>query len=296
MPRFASPAKQANSIINALRKDRTIPSIRSGENYKERLTIIGSKAAEWGLPMLRDMSVLDCIHYLERRSEEVRQATLDTERLALQYTLELMGTLNKTKNERLPTDIKSKLDEIKTSRAYTRDQVDLVKSRMSEKYRLIVEIKLATGLRTADFYTLRPISEQPPSNRPANAEKFLGRDGLSYTTDSKGGLIREVRIPEHLAEKLERFRLDEPVKVVDRGVSYNKHYDITAGKLLSNAFGQASIRALGWSRGVHGLRHTYAQERMKELQNHGLSYERALETVSQELGHFSPNTTLAYLR
>jgi len=297
MPRFASPAKQANSIINALRKDKTIPSIRSGENYKERLTIIGSKAAEWGLPMLRAMSVQDCINYLERRGEEVQQATLNTERLALQYTLELMGTLDKTKNERLPV-VKSELDEIKTSRAYTRDQVELIKERMGPKYQLLLDIYLETGLRAADIFTLLPIEEQTPSDRPANEEKFLGRgrNGVPYSTDSKGGLVREVRLPPHLAERLEQFRLDKPVTIVDRDVRLEKNYDLPGGKQLSNAFYRASIRALGWSRGLHGLRHTFAQERMTELQNHGLKYERALETVSQELGHFSPNTTLVYLR
>ena len=35
---------------------------------------------------------------------------------------------------------------------------------------------------------------------------------------------------------------------------------------------------------------------MIELQNQGLTRDRALETVSQELGHFRPEITEVYLR
>ena len=58
----------------------------------------------------------------------------------------------------------------------------------------------------------------------------------------------------------------------------------------------ASDRTMGRSTGAHGLRHSYAQERMTELQNRGLLREVALETVSQEMGHFRPEITEAYLR
>ncbi len=37
---------------------------------------------------------------------------------------------------------------------------------------------------------------------------------------------------------------------------------------------------------AHGLRHSYAQERMQELLGRGVSYNQARELVSQELGHF----------
>lgn len=53
---------------------------------------------------------------------------------------------------------------------------------------------------------------------------------------------------------------------------------------------------MGRSTGAHGLRHSYAQERMTELQNRGLSRDAALETVSQEMGHFRPEITETYLR
>ncbi len=53
---------------------------------------------------------------------------------------------------------------------------------------------------------------------------------------------------------------------------------------------------LGRSTGAHGLRHSYAQERLDELQRAGLSQDLALTTVSQEMGHFRAEITETYLR
>ena len=64
----------------------------------------------------------------------------------------------------------------------------------------------------------------------------------------------------------------------------------------SKAFGAASARALGWSHGAHGLRHSYAQERMAELQASGFDYAAAREIVSQELGHFRGDVVEVHLR
>jgi len=63
-----------------------------------------------------------------------------------------------------------------------------------------------------------------------------------------------------------------------------------------NSTTKASTRALGWTFGAHGIRHTYAQKRMIELQNLGWKYDSALAVVSQEMGHFRPEITEVYLR
>ena len=71
---------------------------------------------------------------------------------------------------------------------------------------------------------------------------------------------------------------------------------ISGGKNWSNSFSAASKRVLGWSFGAHGVRHSYAQNRMDELQQRGFLYPVALEIVSQALGHFRPDITEVYLR
>ena len=108
--------------------------------------------------------------------------------------------------------------------------------------------------------------------------------------------MREVALPRDLANRLESRRLDEPQRVTDRGIYYQQLYNLGAGKAWSQSVGDASTRALGWSTGAHGLRHAYAQERMKELQNQGKNYYAAREIVSQELGHFRGDVVETYLR
>ena len=117
-----------------------------------------------------------------------------------------------------------------------------------------------------------------------------------YTVEGKGGLVREVLIPRELAERLEARRLEAPQRITDRGIHYTPHYDLGAGKAWSQSFTTASERALGWSTGAHGLRHSYVQERMNELQERSMTYRAALSTVSQELGHFREDITEVYLR
>ncbi|WP_310619439.1 hypothetical protein [Flexibacterium corallicola] len=100
-----------------------------------------------------------------------------------------------------------------------------------------------------------------------------------------------------MVQELEARRLAQPKRVCDRKIRYWQHYDIGGGNAWSSSFTEASKRALGWSKGGHGLRHSYAQERMIELQVElFLEWSLALETVSQEMGHFRPDITLTYLR
>ena len=161
---------------------------------------------------------------------------------------------------------------------------------------LSTEIAYAAGLRGHELLTIRRIEERDPSSRSELAEKFQGREGKRYTVKGKGGLVREVCIPSNLAQQLESRRLKSPVKVTDRSVHYAKYYDINGGKNWSSSFTQASKRTLGWSSGAHGLRHSYAQERMHELQSSGMKRDLALEVVSQEMGHFRKDITEIYLR
>ncbi|MEZ8991532.1 hypothetical protein [Vibrio breoganii] len=89
--------------------------------------------------------------------------------------------------------------------------------------------------------------------------------------------------------------VDKPKYVTDRKIKYKLRYDIGYGHAFSDSFSKASKRELGWSHGVHGLRHTFAQDRMKELTNH-CNYKESLLATSQELGHLRTEITLVYLR
>lgn len=294
MAKFASASKQAGSVMKALQGD-TLQSVGTVRNYEQALT----RVAEWAKSErieggLRGMDTAQAVAYLEQRGQEIGQKTLDMERQAMQAMFaHVTGQIEP--GDKLPV-IRSEQQQALNSRAYSAEQVQLVANAQTERNALATEIAHAAGLRAHELLTLAPSSERAPDERPALDTKWQGREGQFYTVEGKGGLTREVLIPSPLAERLEALRLDTPAKIDDRGVNYETRYNIQGGQRWSASFSAASSRALGWSEGAHGVRHSYAQERMSELQHSGLSREAALETVSQEMGHFRPEITETYLR
>lgn len=294
MGKFAKAETQAASVINALQRSGAIQSLRTADNYRQALTQVCRFVKSERLGSLRDLTPEQAISYLEMRGEEIGQKTLDQERHAIQAMMQHL-THKLDVKAHLPS-VKSDYQQILTSRSYTTQQVAMVAEAQRDMNSLSTQIAHAAGLRGHELLTLRRIEERDPSSRPALAEKFQGREGERYTVKGKGGLVREVCIPKQLAQQLEVRRLESPIKVTDRTVHYAQHYDINGGKKWSSSFTQASNRALGWSTGAHGLRHSYAQERMHELQSAGMNRNLALEVVSQEMGHFRPEITETYLR
>ncbi|MDD1829923.1 site-specific integrase [Photobacterium sp. ZSDE20] len=284
--------KQASNIMKQM-QGSVHKSVGTVRNYEERLTAVAKYANSECKCGLRDMTVSQAHQYLTDRATEVGQKTLDMERQAIQSMMQnVTGKLGQ--NEKLSV-IPSEKQKISQSRAYTSDQAKMVANAQTEKNALSTAIAHAAGLRAHELHTLQRIDERSPDERPAFDEKFSGREGERYTVQGKGGLIREVQIPKDLADRLEVRRLEQPQRITDRGVHYTTRYDINGGNRWSSAFTTASNRALGWSTGAHGLRHSYAQERMSELQRN-MPYEKALEVVSQEMGHFRPDITKVYLR
>jgi integrase len=162
---------------------------------------------------------------------------------------------------------------------------------------LATEIANYAGLRAHELLTLRSAGErQASTHREWSPDLFTGREGVRYTVEGKGGLVREVLLTKQLASRLEEKRFAELRQVTDRGVNYTQRYDVGGGRAWSQSFSAASKRELGFSNGAHGLRHSYAQNRMKELQLSGMRYDEARRTVAQEVGHFDKKTTEAYLR
>ncbi|SMY39099.1 hypothetical protein PMAL9190_03900 [Photobacterium malacitanum] len=284
--------RQAANIMMQI-QGSILKSVGTVRNYESSLSKVAQYAKTNLNCGLKDLTTKQVHQYLTDRALEVGQKTLDMERQALQTMMHhVTHTLPK---DSTLTVIPSEHSQILNSRSYTTEQVNLITQAQTDKNSLSTEIAYAAGLRAHELITLQPINEQPPSDRPALDEKFLGRDGVHYTVNGKGGLIREVLIPHALSVRLEDKRLETPLTVTDRGIHYTQHYAIGFGKNWSNSVSAASIRTLNWSTGAHGLRHTYAQERMNELQS-VMSRSHALEVVSQEMGHFRPEITEVYLR
>ena len=296
-PIFSKPEKQAKDLVKELWRDGKIKSLGTERGYRQAL----KTAAEWSKSQrlkdgagLRNISPEEAKQYLTSRSEIIGQKALDMERQALQTLMQHTGKL--APNERLERT-KSTQEIIEKTRSYTREQVALITQRQTPQHQLATRIALEAGLRAHELHTLRRAEEKPADPRPARDEKFSGRpEGVRYTVEGKGGLTREVHLPMALAQELEKHRLPTPESIQDRGIWYKTNYAISGGKNWSNSFGRASKTAVGWSNGAHGLRHTYAKERMDTLQKNGITRRDSLEIVSQELGHFRPEITEVYLR
>jgi len=190
-------------------------------------------------------------------------------------------------------------------RAYSRDQIQEIANHQSITYELITEVAHSAGLRASEVNTLRPAVEFPatiPESRVSQLveTRWEGRDGIPYTVTGKGGLEREVVIPHDLSDRLEAFRLDEPRAIHsvrgEDGREFEQHYDLPSGEQWSKDFTEKSNELFGWSHGAHGLRHSFARERVQELQQQGFTWDQSRLAVSQELGHFRMSETNTYLR
>ncbi len=293
MAKFASPERQAASVMKQLQGD-ALRSVGTVRNYEQALTRVSEFLQKNKLGDLRSLTPKKAVAYLEIRGQEIGQKSLDMERQSIQCMMQNV-TQKLAPTEKL-TVVKSEQTQILTSRAYTAQQVEMIAAAQTEKNALSTQIAYAAGLRAHELLTIARANEQAADARPSLDTKFEGRDGVIYTVTGKGGLTRNVLLPANLAIQLENRRLDEVRTAVDRGVFYQQRYDLNGGNRWSSSFSTASQRSLGWSAGAHGVRHSYAQERMSELQKSGMTRDAALETVSQEMGHFRPEITETYLR
>lgn len=294
--RFRSAQSQAEHAVSqkvafrsgrhSNKDDGKIHSVGTARGYQQALKGFAKYLQQSRLGGLQDATPETAIRYLAERADVVSQKTLDLDRQAIQ--MHLGGRLEVVKSAR---------ETILSTRSYTPSQVQRIAAAQSQRNNLATMVAYAAGLRAHELLTIRREDERPSSgHREWGAYRFFGREGVRYTVEGKGGLVREVLLEKELAAKLESKRLQIPNQVEDRGVRYSQFYDIAGGRSWSQSFSAASTRVLGFSNGAHGLRHSYAQERMEELQRHGLSYDKAKGTVAQEVGHFEKETTEAYLR
>jgi len=304
---FRSPKKQAEKAVGRVmalgkprhgnRDDGKIHSLGTARAYQQQLKL----AAEWlqktgHMAGLNHMTTEQAQAYLEFRAQSVSQKTLDLDRHAMRILPSVdRETLIRVKTHAKHSEVKSLATR---SRTYTEAQRGLVNESLTTRQQLASEIIHAAGLRAIEILTIRPVAEQPAStHRTWSQERFYGREEFSqYTVIGKGGLIREVALPPVIAEKLEAQRREAPETRMDRGVRYQSHYNLPGGTNLASAWSKASNFELGWSTGIHGLRHNFAQQRMEELQSKGFYYSDALAIISQEMGHFRPDITEVYLR
>lgn len=274
------------------RDDGTVKAIGSERVLKNDLKC----AAEWLAARdpganLATMTRDQATDYLQHRAEAVRQSQLDSDRQSLDKMLAARDGNEYQKLQR----VKSELPAQRHNKHYSQEQTALVAAHQrKEANRLSTMIVAATGIRSHELYTLRPVGGgHAADHRAWRNDRFNGLgDGVRWLVTGKGGLVREVWLPAQLDAEVRKRELPESqrVRVTDRGVHYVPAYALAGGNAWSSSFTRASQRALGWSEGGHALRHTYVQQRMTTLTaDLGYDYESARLTLSQELGHFRPD-------
>jgi hypothetical protein len=259
---FQSTNKQALEAIKKLQEGGKIKSVGTNRNYLAALKHI---AKHIKTSNLRDLTTTEATQYLVDRSVVVGQKSLDMSRQVMQHLLNQKLAVIKTEK-------KAKKATSDARGGYTPEQVTFISEHQNQRNALATKLSYAAGLWAHELLTLRLVKEQTPPIRASDGLadgftdglKFSQTDGKIYTVVGHGGLVRAVLIPNELAQQLEQRKLNEPVKVTDRNIYYQQHYNVGGGQSWSNSFSKTSNRVLGWSRGGYGLRQTYIQERMKE--------------------------------
>jgi integrase len=99
----------------------------------------------------------------------------------------------------------------------------------------------------------------------------------------KGGKEREIGVSPRTYARL--------VSMVGAGERFEFDKDAYRAELKD-----AAAKTAQCYEGSHGLRWSWAQERHTELQRTGMTYEKSLTQVSQDMGHERADITEHYLR
>jgi hypothetical protein len=262
-----------------------IRSLGTARDYLDCIANFLAFRAEGNVPADGPFLRSEMDDFLRLSSLEWRQKTLDQHRSAL----------NKAFGVELPR-YRAAVPTYSEGRAYTGVEVKLILPHQTPRNALGTRLLFAAGLRAFEplrLYDQTAIDRSP--ERPWRGDLFIGMDDFVICSCiGKGGLCRYVAIPTEIYDELNKRRYSTPRAVRDRKTSYLAHFDVGSGQALSQSFGDASTAALGFSLGVHGLRHAYIQLRLTQLRSMGLSVRDALEICSQEVGHFRPDITLMY--
>ena len=297
MPSFRSAGEQARHLVKkktehgrSRRKHRNlqadfIASVGTEVKYRGNIKRVILSLQEKKL-CAADLTPDIARELLEQKSERYSQSTLDGYRQAMQMVFQIQ----------IPLVLSKKTKELRP-RAYLGVQIELLCSRATEHLKFAICLARNGGMRAHELDTICRAEETREDVRHWLTARFAGReDGVRYVVIGKGGLCRQIILDQVLAEQLELARLPAPILKRQREINYTKHYGILGGQSFSMQFSRLCVRVLGWSEGAHGLRHTFAQERLLALQVLGYDFGDALLILSQELGHFSIKNTLTYLR
>jgi hypothetical protein len=275
-----------------------IHSIATFNKYSQSLKLTGEWAKEkYQISKIKEITPEIAKAYLNYRvKNQIGQKQLNADRSALLFIVDELPRVQQ--NNEITIYSKQREHSSSTaSRYYSQKQFEHIINNMKPKTKLSTEIAYHAGLRSHELLTLsKPDDQQKDQNRIWHPDRFHSRTGIIYLVTGKGGLIREVMLPSHLSIEIEKYRLERPKIAIDRGINYKQYYNIDGGKKWSEKFTRVSKKVIGYSAGSHGLRHSYAQNRLSELKSQAFDTDTAKKIISQEMGHWRKDIINAYLR
>lgn len=149
-----------------------------------------------------------------------------------------------------------------------------------EEHKIAALIQLEGGAR-AEGVTLIKYSQIKYFRKDEITKKDVG----VIETKEKGGKVGDVQTSKKTLILLGNYLEDNELEVFK--IKYQDYV---------NDIKQACLQLNIKHQGTHGFRWTFAQNRVREYQKHGYTYEQALQGVSWEMKHFRASITEHYLR
>lgn len=147
------------------------------------------------------------------------------------------------------------------------------------KHQLAATIQLEGGARSEGVTLIK--KEQL---KAIKIDEITNKNVGVIETKEKGGKIGDVFVSVKTYETLQNFFLQNDTSYFK--ISYQEYIDD-----IKSTCQKLNIP----HHGSHGLRWTFAQNRVREYQNHGYTYEQALQGVSWEMKHYRASITEHYL-
>lgn len=265
-----------------------IASVGTERNHVSALKVFGKWLLLKTGRHLKNASLENATQYLKERSKTVKQKTLDLDRQALNMNFNFGQKL---------VFLQSQVATIKEDRAYSKSALALLIARADPPLRLAIEVAVYAGLRPVELISIALPDVLTESARDWSQQRFLGRIyDEPFCVVGKGGLIRQVRLEASLALRLKELARPFPITVTDREIHRKSYFLLPGGLEFSQEFSLLSMQVLGFSHGAHGLRHSFAQQRLIALICLGQDPISAIEVLAQEMGHFSTKNTMTYLQ
>jgi integrase len=157
--------------------------------------------------------------------------------------------------------------------------MDIIENLANNKHRLAATIQLQGGARS-EGVTLIKAKQLKGYKVDDISKKEVG----VIETKEKGGKIGDVFISTQVYQMLEEFFIQNNTAIFK--IKYQEYADD-----IRHTCKNLNMKA----KGSHGFRWTFAQNRVREYQKYGYSYEQALQGVSWEMKHFRASITEHYL-